>query len=70
MDEMDIKILRLLGNNGRMSHEEIGKRLNISRPAIHQEVSRLEQSGIIKGYNTEINWIKAVRALEPLYPLM
>lgn len=59
MDDMDIKILELLENNGRLSHEEIGKRLNMSRPAIHQRVSKLEQSGAIKGYSTEINWSKA-----------
>lgn len=35
MDEIDMKILELLENNGRLSHEEIGKRLNMSRPAIH-----------------------------------
>ncbi|MBU5675414.1 AsnC family transcriptional regulator [Alkaliphilus sp. MSJ-5] len=58
MDEIDIKILELLENNGRMSHEEIGKRLNMSRPAIHQRVSKLEQNKIIKNYNTEINWSK------------
>lgn len=66
MDEMDIKILELLENNGRMSHEEIGKRLNISRPAIHQRVSKLEQSGIIKGYKTEINWIKVGQGIRAI----
>lgn len=59
MDSIDIKILELLEHNGRMSHEEIGKRLNLSRPAIHQRVSRLEDSGVIKGYAAEINWSKA-----------
>lgn len=59
MDEMDIKILKLLESNGRMSHEEMSKRLNISRPAIHQRVSKLEQNNIIKGYSAEINWSKA-----------
>jgi Lrp/AsnC family transcriptional regulator, leucine-responsive regulatory protein len=58
MDEMDMKILELLESNGRMSHEEIGKRLNLSRPAIYQRVSRLEQNKIIKGYGTEIDWSK------------
>jgi len=59
MNEIDIKILELLENNGRLSHEEIGKRLNMSRPAIHQRVSKLEQNNTIKSYNTEINWSKA-----------
>lgn len=58
MDKLDIEILQLLENNGRMSHEEIGKRLNMSRPAIRQRVAKLEQNEVIKSYNTEINWSK------------
>ena len=56
MDNMDIKILKLLENNVRISHEEIGKRLHLSRHAIHQRVAKLEQNGIIKSYHTKINW--------------
>jgi Lrp/AsnC family leucine-responsive transcriptional regulator len=66
MDEMDIKILELLENNGRLSHEEISKRLNISRPAIHQRVSKLEQNGVIKGYHTEVNWSKAGQGIRAI----
>ena len=60
MDEIDVKILKLLEFNGRMSHEEISKRLNLSRPAIHQRISKLEQNNIIKGYRTDINWSKSL----------
>ncbi|SCZ79628.1 Lrp/AsnC family transcriptional regulator [Acidaminobacter hydrogenoformans] len=56
MDNLDLKILELLEHNGRLTHEEIGKRLNLSRPAIHQRISKLEASGIIKGYSAEIDW--------------
>lgn len=66
VDEMDMRILELLESNGRLSHEEIGKRLNISRPAIHQRVSKLEQNKIIKGYNTEIDWSKAGQGIRAI----
>lgn len=66
MDEIDIKILKLLENNGRISHEEIGKRLNMSRPAIHQRISKLEQNKIIKNYNTEINWSKVGQGIRAI----
>ncbi len=66
MDDLDMKILELLENNGRMSHEEIGKRLNMSRPAIHQRISKLEQNEIIKGYNTAINWSKAGQSIRAI----
>lgn len=56
MDNLDLQILKLLENNGRLTHEEIGKRLNMSRPAIHQRISKLEACGILKGYSAEIDW--------------
>jgi len=58
MSDINLEILELLENNGRMSHEEIGRRLNMSRPAIHQRVSKMEDQKIIKGYNTDIDWSK------------
>ncbi|WP_089611694.1 Lrp/AsnC family transcriptional regulator [Dehalobacterium formicoaceticum] len=64
MDDVDHKILKLLEHNGRMSHEEISKRLNISRPAIHHRVAKLEQNHIIKGYCAEINWSQAGQGIQ------
>ncbi|MCE3203152.1 Lrp/AsnC family transcriptional regulator [Paenibacillus sonchi] len=58
MDELDIKILKLLEENGRLSHEEIGKLLHISRPTVHQRVSKLEKNGVIKGYRGIVDWGK------------
>lgn len=66
MDEMDVKILELLEIHGRLSHEEISKRLNISRPAIHQRVSKLEQNKIIKGYSAEIDWSVAGQVIRAI----
>ncbi|AOT69880.1 Lrp/AsnC family transcriptional regulator [Geosporobacter ferrireducens] len=56
MDDMDMKILKLLNERGRISHEEISKILHISRPAIHQRISKLEDRGILRGYTAQINW--------------
>lgn len=58
MDSIDKSIIKLLENNGRMSHEEISKSLHISRPAIHQRVNKLENENIIKGYKSIVNWQK------------
>ncbi|MDR7317239.1 winged helix-turn-helix transcriptional regulator [Brevibacillus nitrificans] len=54
MDDVDLRILELLEENGRLSHEEISKLLHISRPAVHQRVGKLEKSGVIKGYRSII----------------
>lgn len=56
LDEIDIKILELLQENGRMSHEEISKHLNLTRPAIHRRIYKMEEKDIVQGYNVKINW--------------
>lgn len=58
MDNFDKQIINILYKNGRVTHEEISRKLNMSRPAIHQRIAKLEQQGIIEGYRTKINWIK------------
>lgn len=58
MDELDIQILKLLEEHGRLSHEEISKQLHISRPSVHQRVAKLERSGVIKGYRAVVDWRK------------
>ncbi|WIV12399.1 Lrp/AsnC family transcriptional regulator [Proteiniborus sp. MB09-C3] len=66
MDEIDVKILELLETNGRISHEEISKQLNMSRPAIRQRILKLEETGVIKGYNTTIDWSKVGQGIRAI----
>lgn len=56
MDGLDVRIIKLLESDGRMSHEEISKKLYLSRPAIHKRVAKLEQQNIIESYHAKINW--------------
>lgn len=58
MDCTDIDILHILEQHGRISHEEIAKKLNMSRPAIHRRIENLEKAGIIAGYRALIDWRK------------
>lgn len=58
MDSLDMQIINIIEKEGRISHEELSKRLNLSRPAIHNRVNKLEDQGIISGYKAKINWIK------------
>ncbi|MDP4143530.1 MAG: Lrp/AsnC family transcriptional regulator [Bacillota bacterium] len=58
MDEIDKEILNALMDNGRESHENISKKLNLSRPAVRQRVKRLEEHGIIKRYEVVVDWGK------------
>ena len=52
LDEKDEQILDLLKGNARMSYQELGDHLGISRVAAKKRVDRLEREGIIRGYNT------------------
>ena len=52
MDKKDEKILDLLKGNARMSYQEIGEALGMSRVAAKKRVDKLKRDGIIRGYNT------------------
>jgi len=63
MDGIDRKILDILLQNGRISHEEIGRILNLSRPAVRSRIVRMEESGTIRGYRAELDWARLGREL-------
>ena len=54
MDEKDKQILKLIKGEARMSYQEIGNALGISRVAAKKRVKKLEDEGIIRQYNTYI----------------
>ena len=56
MDALDREIISFLRLNGRMSHEQISQQVNLSRPAVHERIKRLEEQGIIRGYQTLVDW--------------
>ena len=58
LDATDQFILQHLSANARISFQEIADALGVSRATIHERVKRMVQSGVIKGYHTEIDWIK------------
>ena len=51
LDRVDREILRLLRQDGRMSHAAVAKKVRLSGPAVHDRVRKLEQRGIIAGYS-------------------
>jgi Lrp/AsnC family transcriptional regulator, leucine-responsive regulatory protein len=55
IDETDRKIIGELISDGRVSLAELGRRINLSPPAVADRVQRLERSGVITGYRAEID---------------
>lgn len=49
-DELDMAILDALQRDGRVSNAELARRLNLSPPAVHARLRRLEEQGFIRGY--------------------
>lgn len=50
LDEIDLAILRELQQDGRVSNVELARRVNLSPPATHSRVKRLEEEGYIRDY--------------------
>lgn len=57
-DLVSLKILTTLLKDGRATHQSISEEFNFSRPAIHRRISKLEECGIIKGYNADVSFHK------------
>ena len=54
MDKIDEKIIKLIRNNARMSYQEIGNAIGMSRVAAKKRMDKLEKEGTIRGYNTYV----------------
>jgi len=55
LDAIDHKIIDELSTDGRVSFAELGRRTNLSSPAVTERVKRLEQAGVITGYRAEVD---------------
>jgi Lrp/AsnC family leucine-responsive transcriptional regulator len=55
LDPTDRKIIGELTRDGRVSLAELGRRVNLSSPAVTDRVQRLERAGVITGYRAEID---------------
>lgn len=55
LDAIDMKILRELQGDGRMTNVELASRVGISAPPCLRRVRRLEESGVIEGYRALLN---------------
>ncbi|MBP5857911.1 Lrp/AsnC family transcriptional regulator [Marivibrio halodurans] len=49
MDDTDRRILRLLAEDATRTYAELGRRVHLSPPAVHERVRRLKRDGVIRG---------------------
>lgn len=55
LDETDLRIIRILQSNGRISMKALGQEIAMSPAAAADRVGRLEDAGIIRGYSARIS---------------
>jgi Lrp/AsnC family transcriptional regulator, leucine-responsive regulatory protein len=55
LDEVNLRILQELQENGRLGMAELARRVSMSPPAVAERVQRLERAGVIAGYRPEID---------------
>ena len=54
LDAIDLGLLEELALDGRLAMAELGRRVNLSAPAVAERVQRLERTGVIAGYRAVI----------------
>ena len=55
LDERDEAIVEALQKDARATFADIGKRAGLAPSSVHERIRKLEQTGVIKGYRTEID---------------
>ncbi|RMC62698.1 Lrp/AsnC family transcriptional regulator [Sinorhizobium meliloti] len=54
VDRIDLKILRALQSEGRLSNADLAKRVNVSAATCHRRTQRLFEEGYITGVRAEV----------------
>jgi Lrp/AsnC family leucine-responsive transcriptional regulator len=55
IDDLDIKILKILQENGRTKRNVIGEAVGLSIPSISERLHKLETKGVLEGYYAKVN---------------
>ena len=58
LDVIDLKILKLLQEDARLSNQDLADLVHLSASACHRRVKILESNGIIEKYQAKINYAK------------
>ncbi|WP_405295823.1 Lrp/AsnC family transcriptional regulator [Algibacter sp. Ld11] len=55
LDVLNVKILKCLQQNARMSNAEIGRQVGITSPAVSERIKKMEDLGIIEDYKAIVS---------------
>ncbi len=57
-DKIDLAILREIQHNSRISNSELARRINLSQPATHTRLKRLETLGVVRQHVSLLDYDK------------
>lgn len=69
VDETNWKILKKLQENARISMSDLSKQVGLSAPAVADRIKRMEDLGIIRGYYTQLSYLKSGYQLKAIITL-
>lgn len=69
IDELNWEILTCLQQNARESFANIGRKVGLTPPAVAERVKKMEDLGIIEGYNTNVSYAMAGHQLKAIIML-
>jgi Lrp/AsnC family transcriptional regulator, leucine-responsive regulatory protein len=55
LDDVNLRILSVLRDDGRISMAALAERVNVSRASVYNRVERMSAAGIITGYSAQID---------------
>ena len=56
LDDINRELLDLLQTDGRMSYKELGERIGLTAPAVAERIRKLEDAGVIRGYQAIVDY--------------
>jgi Lrp/AsnC family leucine-responsive transcriptional regulator len=69
IDDMNWEILKQLQLNARISMTDLSKIVGLTPPAIAERIKKLEDMGVIKGFFTQMSYIKTGYQLKAIITL-
>lgn len=55
LDEVNLRILEILRENGRISMAALAERVNVSRASVYNRVEQMTNAGIITGFSAQVD---------------
>ncbi|WP_420319984.1 Lrp/AsnC family transcriptional regulator [Flagellimonas sp.] len=69
IDDLNWEILTCLQQNARESFANIGRKVGLTPPAVAERVKKMEDLGVIEGYNTNVSYAMTGHQLKAIIML-